>query len=83
MFDMPTAIDNTFKMMMPFIDATVNGMLRYVFHSVIIVCLLQFFHSVEFSSVKKLINSLLKSTQRSSVIDGIKMGLCEATCQVR
>ena len=69
MFDMPTAIlDNTFKTTTPFIDTTVNETLRQVF-PFSDNCLLQFFHSLEFSSV---INSLLKGTP-DSVIDGIKI----------
>jgi len=69
MFDMPTAIlDNTFKTTTPFIDTTVNETLRQVF-PFSDNCLLQFFHSLEFSSV---IKSLLKGTP-DSVIDGIKI----------
>jgi len=66
---MPTAIlGNTFKTTTPFIDTTINETLRQVF-PFSDNCLLQFFHSLEFSSV---INSLLKGTP-DSVIDGIKI----------
>jgi len=69
MFDMPTAIlGNTFKTTTPFIDTTINETLRQVF-PFSDNCLLQFFHSLEFSSV---INSLLKGTP-DSVIDRIKI----------
>jgi len=70
MFDMPTAIlGNVFKTTTPFIDTTVNETLRQVFPFNDNYCLLQFFHSFEFSSV---INSLPKGTP-DSVIDEIKI----------
>ena len=61
-------LGNTFKTTTPFIDTTINETSRQVF-PFSDNCLLQFFHSLEFSSV---INSLLKGTP-DSVIDGIKI----------